>query len=378
MKKICFITGTRADYGIMAPIMRLIQSSPDAVLQIVATTMHLSSRFGMTINEIKKDGFKVDWEIESLLPGDTSSTTAKSMALVQQGLADALEDLQPDLIVILGDRYEALAAASTAVVFDIPIAHLHGGEITEGAMDDMLRNAITKLSSYHFASTPEYAARIVSMGENPDCVFHSGAPGAEIRPLVDEIILSQDFQRKTGFSAEDKFILLAMHPVTLLPDRGENEVRETIKALDSLIDYGYKILVTMPNSDPGNTTIYKMIDLWKEEQEGRVVTVKSLGATLFHYAMHKACAITGNSSAALIEAPSLKLPTVNIGSRQKGRAAGPSVLHALGDAEDIKAKLNIALSTDFHQFLDSLTLPEINPYYKAGSSRFIAEKLLKI
>lgn len=384
MKKICFITGTRADYGIMAPVMREIDKNPDAELQIIATNMHLSPDFGMTVNEIESDGFNVDVKITSLVDGGTPSSTVRSMAKVEEGLAGAFEILNPDLVVILGDRYEALAAASAAVVFNIPIAHLHGGETTEGAIDDAFRHAITKLSTYHFASTPQYAEKIISMGEDPDKVFHSGAPGAEVTEGEPDYDIQKEFYEKTGLYPGEAFIILAMHPVTRLPDKGESEVKSTIEALETFINQGYKILVTMPNSDPGNDVVINILEDWHQrhlnDQNNRnsVIMVKSLGSKLFHHAMENAAAIVGNSSAALIEAPSFRLPAVNVGERQKGRAHGLTVIDVPGEKSRISQALSAALSLEMKSVLLGLSISSLNPYYKEKAANYIAEKLINI
>ena len=400
MKKICFITGTRADYGIMAPIMHELSQSPEVQLQIIATNMHLSPDYGMTVNEIEADGFKVDVKVESLVPGDSASSTVRSMAKVEEGLSDAFEILKPDLIVILGDRYEALAAASAAVVFNIPIAHLHGGETTEGAIDDAFRHAITKLSTFHFAATPQYVEKIISMGENPELVFHSGAPGAECRsgvisesenesenlfPPKEIQSLAEDFYSKTGLYPGEPFILLAFHPVTMQKDRGINDLRATLDALDTFISQGYKILVTMPNSDPGNAGIRNLIKDWATQaatslnpNSSGVILVESLGSRLFHYAMDTALAMVGNSSAALIEAPTHRLPSINVGIRQKGRARGITVIDVPGDKKRIETALQGALSMEMKSVLMGLTVASLNPYYKENSSKFIADKLISL
>lgn len=380
-KKICFVTGTRADYGIMAPVMRELVGRPDTELQIIATNMHLSKDYGMTVEEIERDGFKVNVRIESLVEGGDAKSTVLSMARVEEGLAEAFEDLKPDLVVLLGDRYEALAAASAAVVFNIPVVHLHGGETTEGAIDDFFRHAITKLSTYHFASTPEYAERIVAMGEKPENVFHSGAPGAEIKEDIENA--SQEFEQKTGIKTGEPFLLLSFHPVTMAPDKGETELKAILKALESFINQGYKVLATLPNSDPGTERISIMLKEWWLKHLGtpfpvgplQVVLEKSLGSRLFHYAMDNAAAIIGNSSAALIEAPSHRLGAVNVGIRQKGRAHGVSVIDAPADEQRISAALQAALSLEMKSVLMGMSVDALNPYYKANSAAFIAEKL---
>ena len=380
MRKICFITGTRADYGIMAPIMHEIAKSPDAQLQIIATNMHLSQRFGMTVNEIENDGFSVDVKIDSLIEDDSPEGTVKSMAREMEGLSEAFEKLRPDLVVLLGDRYEALAAASAAVVFNIPIVHLHGGETTEGAIDDAFRNAITKLSTYHFAATLQYAEKIISMGENPENVFHSGAPGA-IPPNTDDELDSLEFYRKTGLQPYEQFVLLAFHPVTKLDDKGLEELKTTLSALQAFINQGYKVLVTMPNSDPGNRRIRETILDWAKlnnEKNKSVVTVESLGAKLFHYAMDNAVAMVGNSSAALIEAPTHRLPAINIGYRQKGRAHGLTVIDVPPDQQKIEEAMKAVLSMEMKAYLMGLSVASLNPYFKENAAKFIADKIISM
>ena len=340
--------------------------------------MHLSPEYGMTVNEIEADGFKVDRRIASLVEGGDSKATVLSMAKLQEGLADAFQQLSPDMVVILGDRYEALAAAQAAVVFNIPVAHLHGGEITQGAIDDAFRNAITKLSTFHFASTPQYAERIISMGEERENVFHSGAPGAEATETEEDVELAGKFHEKTGLWPGESFIILAFHPVTLASDKGLSELESTLAALDVFISKGYKVLVTMPNSDPGTTMIVDMLQEWISKNAGMVISVKSLGSRLFHYAMDHAEAIIGNSSAALIEAPSYRLPAVNVGMRQKGRACGVTVVNTSGEKEKIEKALEWALSFEMKVVMMGMPVSGLNPYYKPDSASFIAQKLIEI
>lgn len=375
MKKICFVTGTRADYGILAPIMKEVAKNPETRLQIIATTMHLSPAYGMTVGEIEEDGFTVDAKIASLVEGGTPVETVKSMAKTQEGLSEALDRLRPDLVVILGDRFEALAAASAAVVFNIPIVHLHGGETTEGAIDDKFRHAITQLATYHFASTPQYVDKIISMGIRAENVFHSGAPGAEVKEVAEEG-LPELFFSKTGIYPGEPFILFAFHPVTILEDRGEEELKQTIEALEAFLNQGYKILVTMPNSDPGTLNITDRIMNWASSYPGKVVTVKSLGSKLFHYALETASTIVGNSSAALIEAPSHRLSAVNVGLRQKGRAHGITVIDSPGEREKILKALETALSLEMKVVMMGQPISALNPYYKQDSINFIANRII--
>ena len=328
----------------------------------------------MTVDEIEADGFEVNAKIASLLEGDTSKSTAQSMAKTIDGLADVFDILKPDLVVILGDRYEALAAAAAAVAFNIPIAHLHGGETTEGAIDDKFRHAITQLSDYHFASTAQYADRIISMGAKPERVFHSGAPGAEVKEDSDPA-LAEKFYDKTGILPGEPFILLAMHPVTKASDNGKEEVKATLEALRAFVRQGYKILSTMPNSDPGNEEVANLFEAFSGDG---VIKIKSLGSKLFHYAMEQASAMAGNSSAALIEAPSHRLPAVNIGIRQKGRAHGMTVLDSPAIKSRIEQTLQAALSLEMKSVVMGLPISSLNPYWKEDSANFIASKLLDI
>ena len=371
MRKICFVTGTRADYGIMTPLMKEISKSPEAELQIVATNMHLSPEYGMTVNEIIADGFRVDERIDSLLSGDSATATVKSMGLTQIGIADAFARLNPDLVVILGDRYEMLAAASAALIFRLPVAHLYGGETTEGAYDDCIRHAITKLSTLHFTSTELYARRIVQMGEDPERVFHVGSLGAE--SIRNEKTMPRvDLEKIIGFELGEKYIVATFHPVTTQPG---DEARQTKALLDSLSDIikdGWKVLFTMPNSDTGGKTVANLIKDWASQHSRSVKAVTSLGRLKYYSALRYAAAVVGNSSSGLIEAPSFGIPTLNIGDRQKGRAQGDSVVNCGVTKDEISEGLKKVLSDEFR----SSARNAINPYEKEGTRHAILHPLL--
>lgn len=342
MRKICFITGTRADYGIMVPLMRAVKESDDAQLQVIATNMHLSQEYGMTVNEIIADGFDVDARIDSLLSGDSPAATVKSMGLTQIGMADAFERLRPDLAVILGDRYEMLAAASAALIFRIPVAHLYGGETTEGAYDDCIRHAITKLSSLHFTSTELYARRIIQMGEEPDRVFHVGSLGAQsIRE--EKGLPLQELEKAIDFRLGEKYVVATFHPVTTQPGEEERQTSALLSSLDKIIAKGWRVLFTMPNSDTGGRTVATMIRQWAQSRPESVKAVASLGRLKYYSALRHAAAAVGNSSSGLIEAPSFGIPTLNIGDRQKGRAQGDSVINCGVTEEEITAGLELSL-----------------------------------
>lgn len=371
MRTICFITGTRADYGITAPLMQRIKENPDARIQVIATNMHLSPQFGMTAAEIEADGFTIDARIESLLSADTPSATVKSMALTQMGLAEALPRLKPDLIVILGDRYEMLAAASAALIFRIPVAHLYGGETTEGAYDDAIRHAITKLSWLHFTSTPQYRDRIVSMGEDPARVFWAGSLAAETIASSPKMPLAE-LGQSIAFDLGEKYICCTFHPVTTQPGEEERQTAEFLAALQTIVDRGWKVLFTMPNSDTGANAVARLILEWERQNPDMVKTVKSLGRLRYYSALKNASAIAGNSSSGLIEAPSFGIPTVNVGDRQKGRARSESVIDTPCNREDIAEALNRALSPGFRRIAEVAS----NPYARPGTLDTIAGALL--
>ncbi|MDE6772036.1 MAG: UDP-N-acetylglucosamine 2-epimerase (hydrolyzing), partial [Muribaculaceae bacterium] len=295
MRKICFITGTRADYGIMAPLMRAVKESGMADLSVIATNMHLSPDYGMTVDEITADGFSIDARVESLLAADSPSATVKSMGLTQIGLADAFARINPDLVVILGDRYEMLAAASAALIFRIPVAHLYGGETTEGAYDDSIRHAITKLSWLHFTSTEFYAKRIIQMGEDPARVKWVGALGVE--NIRNEDFLSlEELEESIGFRLGEKFLVATFHPATGSPGEERQQTMALLDALEDALGNGFRILFTMPNSDTGGKTVAALIKTWAASHPGDVAAVESLGRRRYFSALRHASAVVGNSS----------------------------------------------------------------------------------
>ncbi len=370
-RKICVITGTRAEYGILAPLMKRLRDDERVELSIIATNMHLAPEYGMTVREIEADGFDVTRRIEMLLASDTPSGTVKSMGLFSIGLADALQEIQPDVIVILGDRYEMLAAASTALIFGIPVAHLHGGEITEGAYDDSIRHAITKLSWLHFTSTKEYRNRVISMGEAPERVFFSGAPGADNIVNASDLMSREELAENLGFDLSNPYSVVTYHPVTLQPGQGAEQVRALLSALEEV--EGMRYIITMPNSDAGSREIADVIKQWVANHPDRAIAVDSLGRRRYYSALKYATAVIGNSSSGLCEAPSFGIPTLDIGERQKGRTVGNTVTWAADDKESISAALKRLLSANN---LEYCRKEGINPYYKPHSVAFIHEKLL--
>lgn len=369
-RKICIVTGTRAEYGIMSHLMRSLKDDKRVELQIIATNMHLSPEFGMTINEIEADGFSVDKRVEMLLSSDTPTGTVKSMGLASIGFADAYAELSPDLIVILGDRYEMLAAASAALIFGIPVAHLYGGEITEGAYDDAIRHAITKLSYFHFTSTEEYRNRVIQMGESPERVFWIGSLGAD--NIANSATMSLDeLEHSICADLSKSFLLVTFHPVTKEPGQAEAQTKALLCALEEVIDR-HNVLFTLPNSDTDGRIVAKLIKDWVNDHKEKACAVTSLGRTRYYSALKHCTAIVGNSSSGLVEAPSFRKPTLNIGNRQKGRAQGNTIVNCEATLDDIRSGLS--------KIFDPMTIAGIeangsNPYAKAGTLEAIHSAL---
>lgn len=347
MRKICVVTGSRAEYGLLSGIMRAIDNDPELTLQIIATNMHLSPEFGLTYREIERDGFRIDKKVEMLLSSDTANATAKSVGLGFIGFADAYEDLKPDMILVLGDRYEIISAVSTALFYKIPVAHLHGGEITEGAYDDCIRHAITKMSHLHFTSTEEYRKRVIQLGEAPDRVFNVGAPGIEnIKkvPLMGKAELEASLD---GFTFGDKSLLVTYHPVTLENSTARQQIENLLAALDEIPEY--KVIFTLPNSDTDGRIIISTINDYVAKHSDRAVAYPSLGLKRYLSTLQFVSAAVGNSSSGIIEVPSFGIPTLNIGDRQRGRLAAASVVNCGTGKEDISKGLSKILSAEFKQ-----------------------------
>ena len=324
MRKICVVTGSRAEYGLLSGLMRAIKEDKELQLQVIATNMHLSPEFGLTYREIEKDGFQVDKKVQMLLSSDTPNATTKSVGLATIGFADAYEDLQPDLLVVLGDRFEILAAVTAALFFKIPVAHLHGGEITEGAYDDCIRHAITKMSHLHFTSTEAYRQRVIQLGEQPDRVFYVGAIGVEnIKRMP--LMSKEELEESIGFELGEKSLLVTYHPVTLEDHTAADQCKSLLEALDEFPDY--KIIFTLPNSDTDGRVIIRLINEYVSLHSEHCMAIPSLGLRRYLSALHCVSAVVGNSSSGIIEVPSFGIPTLDIGDRQKGRIATESVWH---------------------------------------------------
>ncbi len=365
MKKICVVTGTRADYGLLRWLMDGIRMSPILNLQLVATGSHLVRDFGSTIDEIVSDGFCIDRKVEMLLADDSAVGVGKSMGLAMIGFADAFASLKPDLLVLLGDRYEILAAAAAATVAGIPIAHLHGGEVTEGVFDEAMRHAITKMSHLHFVAAEEYRNRVIQLGESPDRVFLVGGLG------IDNILRLQLLDRpcleeSLGFKFGRRNLLVTFHPVTLDQCGGETQMEELLCALASLPET--HLIFTMPNADTGGRSLFRRIEQFSSKHPNTKV-YRSLGQLRYLSCVAQVDAVVGNSSSGLTEVPSFKKATVNIGNRQAGRISAASVIHCEPEKEAILRAIGRVYSAEFQSYLKAAE----NPYGNGGASAAIVE-----
>lgn len=368
MKKVCVVTGTRAEYGLLKPIIDKLNRAQDLELQLVVTGMHLSLEFGLTYKEIEEDGYTITDKVEMLLSSDTNVGITKSMAVALMGFGECFEHLKPDVVIILGDRYEMLMVASAAMVAKIPIAHIHGGEITEGAMDDAIRHSITKMSQVHFASTEEYRHRIIQLGEKPKSVYCVGALGVE-NIKKEKLMVKKTFEESIGFGVDENTIIVTYHPVTLedIPSKVQFEKLLTVIEKKSHL----RVIFTKANSDTDGRIINQMIDEFVKNHADRCVAFTSLGRVRYLSALQFCVAVVGNSSSGIIEAPSFHIPTVNIGNRQQGRICADTVISCGYEVEEIEMALDKALSKEFRDKLPDME----NPYERAGTSEQIVQKI---
>jgi len=359
-RKICVLTGTRAEYGLLYWLMKEIEKDKDLELQLIVTGMHLSPEFGLTYKEIEKD-FKIDKKIEMLLSSDTSIGISKSMGLAQISFTEAYEELQPDMLVVLGDRYEIFSAVSSAMIARIPIAHLHGGETTEGAFDESIRHSITKMSHLHFTATKEYQNRVIQLGEQPNRVFNVGGLGIDnIKKL--KLLSKKEFEKSIDFKLNIKNILVTFHPVTLENSTASQQFQNLLDAIDTLEDTN--IIFTKANSDTDGRIINSMIDEYMQNNSKKSVCFTSLGQLRYLSALQYVDAMVGNSSSGLLEAPSFKIGTINIGDRQKGRIKAESVIDCDSNIDSINNGFKKLYSNDFKNILVNST----NPYGEGGAS----------
>lgn len=371
MKRVCIVTATRAEYGLLKPIILKLQAQNNLEVRVVATGMHLSPEFGMTCQEIEQDGIRLDRKIEILLSADTSSAISKSMGLAMISFADYFSERKPDLLIVLGDRYEILAVATTAMNARIPIAHLYGGDITEGAVDDVVRHAITKMSYFHFTATREHRRRVIQMGESPERVFWVGAMSVENACDVKKLSM-HDLQEQIAFYWNrdlEKMAVVTFHPVTLEDDTAREQFQNILNALDYFEDL--KVIFTKANADAGGRVINHMIDDYVNEHPQKSKAYTSLGQLRYLSAVSLADVVIGNSSSGLSEVPTFHVPTVNIGDRQRGRVCGKTVISCGVAEKEITDAIQKALSQIFRNEICN----EKNPYEKKGTSDAIVKIL---
>lgn len=367
MKKICVVTGTRAEYGLLKHLMRGIQNSKKLELQIIVTGMHLSKKFGYTINEILDDKFKIDHKVDMKLVNDTSLNISKSMGIGIEKFSSCFKKLNPDLVLVLGDRYEIFAAAISAMLSRIPIAHLHGGEATEGLIDEPIRHSISKMSHLHFVASEEYKNRVIQLGEDPKKVFNVGALGLD-SISKEELYDQKDLENILDMSFCDRNFLVTFHPVTLEKNSSKNQFKEILNALMKFKDFG--VIFTMPNSDLDGEILFSMIKNFVKSRSNSFA-FESLGQQKYFSCLKIVDLVIGNSSSGLIEVPSFKIPTINIGDRQRGRLKAASVIDCDPSESAITKSIKRGLSPSFRSSLKKVN----NPYGKKGASSRIVSVL---
>ena len=355
-RRICIATGTRADWGLLSPIAQALNKRDDVDLKIIATNMHLSEEYGSTWKEIENDGLKIDWRVKMKSDADTRKDTVLAMSECMAGMAEALAALQPDLLVILGDRYEMLATASAALILRIPIAHIAGGAISQGAYDESIRHAITKMSHIHLTETERYRKRVIQLGENPEHVIYTGAIGV-YNIMHTQYISREQLERELNLTLSDRLILATFHPATLDEMPPQQQCKNLLAALDRHPDY--QTIFTYPNNDSEGRIIIQLIENYRRRHPERVAVFPSLGMRRYLSMLHCATAVVGNSSSGIVEVPSIGIPTLDIGIRQMGRTAAPSVLHCGVSEEEIADGLETVLSSSFRMIAKSAE----NPYY---------------
>ncbi|MBM3703297.1 MAG: UDP-N-acetylglucosamine 2-epimerase (hydrolyzing), partial [Actinobacteria bacterium] len=340
-------------------------------VKIITTGMHLSPEFGLTYKEIEKDGLAIDEKIEILLSSDTPVGISKAMGLGMISFSEAYERLKPDLIIGLGDRFELFSSVAAAMVSRIPVAHLHGGESTEGAIDEPMRHAITKMSHIHFTSTEFYRKRVIQLGENPLTVFNVGAIGLDNLKNL-KLLTKKQLEKELNFNFGEKNIIFTFHPITLEKDTSLNHITEIFKALDRFKDI--KIIFTKGNADTGGRIINELIENFVIKNPGRSVVFTSLGQLRYLSTLQFVDAIVGNSSSGIIEMPSFKKATINIGDRQRGRIKASSVIDCYPKEKDIVDAINKVYDDEFQKALKKV----INPYWQGGATEIIIDKLKTI
>ena len=371
-KKICVMTATRAEFGLIKSVIEKLIEVPEFDVRIVATGMHLSPEFGMTYKEIEECGFKVDRKIEMQLSSDSTVAVAKTMGLTMISFADYFEQEKPDYVLITGDRYEAMAVATTAMVMRIPIIHLFGGETTEGAIDECIRHSISKMSYLHFTTTEAYRKRVIQLGENPKRVFAVGGTGSE-NVKNQKLMTKPELEKSLDFDLSKPYVVVTLHSVTLENSSAESQVKELLKACDAHPELNY--VFTKANSDADGRIINLALEEYCKTHNNSKV-YESLGYIRYLSAVKYSEFVLGNSSSGIMEVPSLGVPTVDIGDRERGRLRAESVINCLPDSESIIKAMDKALSKEFKEFAKTVK----NPYAGSNTSsemvRIIKENIL--
>ncbi|MCK7630247.1 UDP-N-acetylglucosamine 2-epimerase [Shewanella putrefaciens] len=372
MRKICVVTATRAEYGLLKCLLDDIQNDPQLELQIISTGTHLSPEFGYTNQQILDDGFRVNKQIEILLSSDTPVGVSKSMGLAQISFAEAFEELRPDLVVVLGDRYELIPIVSAANIARIPVAHLNGGELTEGAIDELIRHAVTKLSQLHFTAMDEYTQRVIQMGELPERVFTVGEVGLD-NLLRMQLMSREEFEVSIERPLKARNVLFTYHPETTQEIGDvERDFQQILAGLDQLEET--LIIFTKANADVGGRLINKMIDEYVAAHSDKAIAFTSLGQLRYLSALQYVDAVVGNSSSGIVEAPSFKVATINLGNRQKGRVRAASTLDVAVDTEQLVAAFQTIDTTEFKTLLRDV----VNPYGQGNSSHLVVDVLKQV
>lgn len=366
-RKICVVTGSRAEYGLLRGVIDEINKSPKISLQIVATGMHLSPEFGLTYQEIEEDGFKINRKVEMLLSGDSSTSISKSTGLGMIGFSDAFKELNPDIIIVLGDRYEILSASLTALFENIPIAHISGGESTEGAFDEAIRHSITKMAWWHFVSTNEYKKRVIQLGEDPSRIFNVGGLGVDAIKRL-KLLSKKELSKKLGIKFGKRNLLITYHPVTLEKHNSINKFQNLLDVLHDLNDT--YLIFTMPNADTDGRAIKNMINEFVKSHPLNTISFQSMGSLNYLSTIQYVDGVVGNSSSGIAEVPTFKIGTINIGDRQKGRIKASSVIDCTTEKDSIRKSIDRLFSKEFQ---DQLKYIE-NPYGNGNA----AEKILDI
>jgi UDP-hydrolysing UDP-N-acetyl-D-glucosamine 2-epimerase len=369
-RKVCVVTGTRAEYGLMRQLLLILKNDPEVELQLVVTGSHLSSNHGMTINEIMSDGFVPVAKLPIDLSDDSNHATVKAMASVMTQVAETLVSLNPDVIVLLGDRYEILATAQAALILDIPVAHIHGGEITSGAFDDSIRHAITKMSSLHFVAAQDYARRVVQLGEQPNSVFNVGSLGVE-NALASKLLSEIDLSKVLKVELKKPILLVTYHPTTRSTMSVTEEIDQVLSALEN---FSYcTIVFTGVNADPGNNEVSSQITKFVQRDTKLRSQYASLGQTKYFSLLNLCDVVVGNSSSGIIEAPAFGKPTVNIGSRQNGRLRADSIIDVNVTKQEIQTAIETAMSPTWRE----RCARSVGGYKAFNTAQLIADTLKK-